>query len=125
MDEINSLLGKAQDAFDDATLLIEHHRNEAAANRLYYSVFYGIQALLVFKNEIPKTHKGIHIRFHELFIKPGIFEEEISQHVQMLSNLRQEGDYDLENVTDDTIQKAKISAEKVLKVVQAYIKGRD
>ncbi|MDZ4847508.1 MAG: HEPN domain-containing protein [Chitinophagales bacterium] len=121
MDEVNTLLKKSAEAIDDALLLIEHHRNEAAANRSYYSLFYSIQALLLSVNEVPKTHKGMHIRFYELFIKSGIFAEEISQNAQALLNLRQEGEYDLEDLSDEIIQEAKAKTEKVLQVIHQHM----
>ena len=121
MDEILILLDKADAAFDDASLLITHKRNEAAANRLYYSVLYSMQAALLIRNEIPKTHKGIHIRFHLVFIKEGIFPEIISEHVQVLLNLRQGGDYDLEEVPDEAVQKAMTYAQEVLKIIRKYV----
>src|SRR5260221_3770237 len=114
-DEMGVLLKGAEDALDDATLLIEHNRNEAAANRLYYSVYYCIQALLQSQNIISKTHKGTHIQFQEAFIKSKIFPELISQHVQDLFNLIQKRDYELEQVPDNVIQQAKTIAEEVLR----------
>src|SRR5438067_3015208 len=101
--ETEAFLKRAEDAMNDAALLIENNRNEAAANRLYYSVYYCIQALLQSKNIISKTHKGTHIKFHETFIKSKIFPELISQHVQDLFNLRQGEDYELEDVPDSVI----------------------
>lgn len=121
MKETFAFLNKATDAFDDALLLIQHNRNEAAVNRLYYSVYYSLQAALFIKNESPKTHKGLHSKFHELYVKTRIFNKHIGENIQDIFTLRQEGDYELEPITNAEVLKAKDKAEAVLKNINEYL----
>lgn len=121
MNETFALLNKATEAFDDALLLIEHSRNEAAANRLYYSIYYLIQALLLLKSESPKTHKGLHSKFHELYIKTEILNREIGENVQDIFTLRQEGDYELEPITEKEVLEAKRKTEIVIAAIKGHL----
>lgn len=62
---------RAEDSFDDALILIENKKWNTAINRLYYSCFYAVIALLL-KNDIEtRTHDGARTKFSNEFIKTG------------------------------------------------------
>lgn len=65
-----------------------------AANRLYYSLFYMSNALLVDKGLFAKTHAGVIAKIHELFVRPGILTKDDGRVISVLQNMRQSGDYD-------------------------------
>ena len=54
---------KARRALNDARLLMEHERAEAAVNRTYYAAFDAARALLLTKGEAPSSHSGVKSRF--------------------------------------------------------------
>ncbi len=87
-------LRKAEDCLLDAQILLAQQRVLGAINRAYYSVFDGIQALLLEKNASTKTHQGAHTKFNQLFIQSGIFPIEIGKSVKKVFEKRQISDYD-------------------------------
>ena len=65
-----------------------------AANRLYYSLFYISNALLVDKGIFAKTHAGVIAKINEHFIKTGLLSKDEGRTISILQNMRQSGDYD-------------------------------
>lgn len=66
---------------------------DLVANRLYYALFHAVSALLI-SNEIQVgTHRGAQIRFHQAFVKTGIFSKDEGHLYSRLQQLREEGDY--------------------------------
>jgi len=64
------------------------------ANRLYYTCFYAVIALLV-KNKInAHTHAGVINQFGLHFITTGLISNEQGKFYKQLFNLRQDGDYE-------------------------------
>ncbi len=120
MSPAETFLNAADDALEDADLLISYVRNSAAANRLYYCVFYCLQALLISKDIKSKTHKGTLIKFNALFIKTKIFDKVIANAVEQLFNLRQGGDYELDDVSDSIINVARQKTLEVLTITKKY-----
>lgn len=65
-----------------------------SANRLYYSLFYMSNALLVDKGMFAKTHAGIIAKINEHFVKSGLLTREEGRTISILQNMRNSGDYD-------------------------------
>lgn len=59
---------KAWATFEDAELLVKEARGGSALNRMYYSCFYAVMALLISIEQSPKTHKGTKNLFYILKI---------------------------------------------------------
>ncbi len=62
---------KSEEAFEDAKLLLENGRWNACVNRLYYSAFYLISAILFKENIKVETHNGAKTKFFLHFVKSG------------------------------------------------------
>ena len=62
-DYINYRFQRAEESYDDAKLLAKNERWNAAANRLYYSCFYAVIALLLKSNIKATTHDGSRRQF--------------------------------------------------------------
>ena len=93
-DLIKYRLSRAKDTYDDAKLLADKERWNSAINRLYYSAYYAIIALLLKNNFKPTTHNGAKSIFSEQFIKNGIIPREFGKLYSQLFTWRQKGDYD-------------------------------
>jgi uncharacterized protein (UPF0332 family) len=90
---INYRVAKSKEAFDDAKLLEENNRWNAAVNRLYYSCFYLVTALL-YKHQIKaETHNGVKTAFFFHFIKTTKIEKQLGKFYSSLFDWRQESDY--------------------------------
>ena len=83
-DLIKYRLEKAHTTLTEAKSLSEQGFFSGAANRLYYSCFYTVIALLA-KDDIPaRTHNGVRSEFFRLYIKTGILDSSLRKHIQIL-----------------------------------------
>ena len=118
-DYIDYRIAKSLEIFEDASLLSNNCRWNSCVNRLYYSSFYLVSALL-YKYEIKsETHNGTKTQFNLHFIKTGILD---IQYGKLYSNLflwRQETDYaDFIDFDEHTVVPL---AEKVLEMNKLLI----
>jgi uncharacterized protein (UPF0332 family) len=74
-DLIQYRLERALDTFEDAQILSEKRKWNSTINRLYYSAFYAVTALLLTCELTPSTHSGVKSNFTEHFIKTGRIEK--------------------------------------------------
>jgi uncharacterized protein len=70
----------------------------SAVNRLYYAVFYAVNALLVLNQIQTKSHSATKSKFSEHFVKTGKFDKKYGRLLSELYDWRQKGDY--ENIFD-------------------------
>ena len=84
---------KSDEALEDARLLANNSRWNACINRLYYSCFYLISALLYKYEFSAHTHNGIKTKFFLEFVKTGKIDKESGKLFSSLFDWRQESDY--------------------------------
>ena len=84
---------RAHESLNEAKLLAENYYWNTVANRLYYSCFYMVNALLSKFDILSKSHSGIKAEFHKSFVKKEIFKKEFGKLYSELFDKRQEGDY--------------------------------
>lgn len=84
---------KSFETFDEALFCYKGEKYSVCLNRLYYSAFYAINALLLCKDLYSKTHKGVKSLFNQHFVKINILSEDDSLLFSKLFDLRQENDY--------------------------------
>lgn len=93
-DIIKYRIEKAHLTFKEAQSLVESEFWSGAVNRLYYSCYHMVKALLL-KNDIKaSTHNGVRTEFFKYYIKTGILDKATSYLYSDLMNKRQESDYD-------------------------------
>ena len=90
----NIRLEHADECISAAKSLLESENYKSAANRAYYTVFHAMRAVLAFDKIDMKHHSGIIAEFRRLYIKTGIFEAELSKIISVLSDSRNDSDYD-------------------------------
>ncbi len=113
-DYIQYRVNKADEAYNDAALLAHNERWNACMNRLYYSSFYLVSALL-YQNAIKaQTHKGVKTQFFLYFVKPGIIDKSLGKLYSHLFDWRQETDY------GDFIEFDRATVEPLLDQVKAF-----
>ena len=93
-DLVNYRLDKAKETFKEVAILVQNKLWNTAVNRLYYSCFYAIIALLVDKDIETLTHSGVRQMFGLHFIKTGIIDQDSGRFYTRIFDLRQTGDYD-------------------------------
>jgi uncharacterized protein (UPF0332 family) len=88
----------AYKTYEAAKVLADNGFWNSSVNRLYYALFYAVNALLVL-NEIPtKSHSATKSQFSMHFIKTGRLDKRYGRLLSQLFDWRQKGDY--ENVFD-------------------------
>jgi len=85
---------RANSTFKEVSVLIEQGFFRTAANRLYYSCFYIVSALLLQNKFAARTHQGIISLFALHFVKTEIVSIDNGRLYRSLFELRQSGDYD-------------------------------
>ena len=100
-DKIEYVKYRIQSAYktvDAAKVLADNGFWNSAVNRLYYAIFYAVNALLVL-NDIPtKSHSAAKSQFSMHFVKTGKFDKKYGKLLAELYDWRQKGDY--ENIFD-------------------------
>lgn len=92
-DYIDYRVTKSTEIYEDALLLADNNRWNSCVNRLYYSSYYIISALL-YKNEIKaETHNGVKTQFFMNYVKTGLIEIKLGKLYSHLFDWRQETDY--------------------------------
>lgn len=102
----------AFNTYEAAKVLADNGFWNSAVNRLYYSVYYAVNALLVKNEIITSTHTGLRTQFSLQFVKTGIMDKKYGALLAELYDWRQKGDYD--NVFD-------YNSESVLPLFQSVI----
>ncbi len=88
----------ARKTLEAAKVLSENGFWNSAVNRLYYAVFYAVNALLVLNEIQTKSHSATKSQFSLHFVKTGRFDKKHGRLLSELFDWRQKGDY--ENMFD-------------------------
>lgn len=86
-------LEKAFDALASARLELNEGHLSFSVNRLYYSCFYAVTALLLKSGKQFSRHSAVISEFNRSYVKPGKVDVSWSKFYQKLFNDRQESDY--------------------------------
>ncbi|MEW5946320.1 MAG: HEPN domain-containing protein [bacterium] len=86
-------LERSKEALADAEMLLSCDRLTAAVNRMYYSMFYSVTALLKTRELASSKHSGVRALFNRHFVKTGIVPKEMGKFYEKIFNERKEGDY--------------------------------
>jgi uncharacterized protein (UPF0332 family) len=73
--------------------MIDNKKWNTAVNRLYYTCFYAVIALLLKNNIETHTHNGARTKFSDVFIKTSKIDKKFGKLFSQLSDYRQKGDY--------------------------------
>jgi len=102
---INQTKQKSKQAFEDATLLFENNRLAATMNRIYYSMFYNVSALLLTKNLSSSKHQGIISLFNKEFVLADKVDRKWGRFFRQIFAVRQQSDYgSFEDVIDTEVK---------------------
>ena len=84
---------KAHDALASARLELDAGHLSFAVNRLYYSCFYAVTALLLKSGLQFSRHSAVLSEFNRSYVKTGEVDVSFSKFYQRLFDDRQQGDY--------------------------------
>ena len=112
----------AHKTFEAAKILAENEFWNSAVNRLYYSIFYAVNALLVMNEIQTKSHSATKSQFSLHFVKTGKFDKKYGRLLSELFDWRQKGDY--ENIFDydnDSVQPLFKPVNEMIKLIEEEI----
>ena len=69
---INYRRERAKETLKDAKVMLDNASLFSTVNRIYYSIFYEVTALLLIKGLSPSKHSGVRSMFNRESIKTGI-----------------------------------------------------
>ena len=122
MNEIKTLLARADRYLRSANLLIKDGDYESAVSRSYYAMFFSAEALLLTKRLSFSSHKAVISAFGEHFIKKGIFDKELGKSINRAFQKRQLGDYEYNFViSKDEAKKILLEAKRFVAEIEQYI----
>ena len=112
-------LKEAEESLKDAELLLQNKSYRSSVNRSYYSMFYGILALINITGVSISKHTGVISHFD----KTGIFSKEFSKSLHSAFELRQESDYlDMKEVTLEETEAILLSAKSLFSQIKDYLR---
>lgn len=84
---------KSTDTFSKIDILAEQGMWDIVANRLYYSAFHAVLALLINDGHKTSTHRGTSALLGMHYVKTGILTPEEGRMFSRLQTMRDEADY--------------------------------
>jgi len=105
-----------------AEILAQNGFWNSAVNRLYYSVFYAVNALLVCNDVYTQTHSGMRTQFSKVFIKTGKLDKKYGNLLTQLYDWRQKGDYEnLYDFTEETVNQLFEPVKEMIETIEVEI----
>jgi uncharacterized protein (UPF0332 family) len=84
---------KSRRTFSEIGILRQAGLWDNIANRLYYSAFHAVSALLINDGHPVGTHQGAVVMLHQHYVKTGILPKEDGAFYSQLQSLRERSDY--------------------------------
>lgn len=118
-DEAKSLiqyrLERAKGTLEDARLLFNNERLFSCVNRIYYAMFYAVNALLLSKGLSSSKHSGVLALFNKEFINSNIINRELGRFYTTMFEFRQKSDY------KDMVKFEKVDVQNWLEKADGFI----
>lgn len=114
---VNYWLEKADESFESAKSELNNYRLSFTINRLYYSLFYAMSAILIAAGKTYSKHSGVRASLHKDYIKTGIIDKEFGKLYDELFNDRHQADYTPMIEFDENVV-----LQQLIKVKKAIIK---
>lgn len=90
---INYRMERSKETLKDAKVMFERGSLFSTVNRIYYSNFYAVIALLLTKDLSSPKHSGVRSIFNKEFIKTGFIKERFGDFYNKMFEFRHKGDY--------------------------------
>lgn len=115
-------LEKSERTFEDVLFCANEGKWETAANRLYYSLFHAMSALLVSDGHQVKSHRGIMAMFGEHYVRTDVFSKNDGSLLSDLVIMRDNADYNCFFEANEEKLKPYIEpTRKLIEKIKAYI----
>ncbi len=119
-------LEKAEKTLIQLDVQLQAQLWEMAANRLYYSLFHAVSALLISDHHEVGTHRGAVNKFSLYYVKEGAFTKEEGRLYSRLQRLREDGDYNCSiDVEQDEVEEKIEPTRQLIEKIKRYIADKD
>ena len=119
-------LEKAEKTLIQLDVQLQAQLWEMAANRLYYSLFHAVSALLISDHHEVGTHRGAVNKFSLYYVKEGVFTKEEGRLYSRLQRLREDGDYNCSiDVEQDEVEEKIDPTRQLIEKIKRYIADKD
>ena len=112
LEKAKNTLSYAKSYIDDTTL-------DSTVNRIYYAMFYAVNALLITKELYSSKHSGVRSIFNREIVNEGLIEKQWGEFFTDMFDRRQKGDY------KDFVKFEKQDVEEWLKKSEEFINKID
>ena len=121
-EEINGMLAKARRYLASAELLRQAGDFDSAVSRLYYSMFYGAEALLLSQEKTFSSHRAVIAAFGETFVKSGLLPKEMHHWLHRAFEKRQISDYEfMSGISETDVMDLQEKAAEFMKRAEAFL----
>lgn len=118
-------LEKADRIFAEQDVLSKSGLWSTLANRLYYSLFHAVSALLICEGHEVGTHKGAVIRFQQYFVKSKLFSVEDGRFYSQMQTMRENADYNCSyDVTEEEVLGRVTPTRQLIDKIKQYIANK-
>ena len=115
-------IAKAFTTQEEVDLLVEKGYWNAAANRLYYSVFHAVSALLIHDGIRIKSHKGAGVMLNQHYIQTNKISPELGKLYRRLELMREESDYNcFYNTSPEELKKELEPARELIDLIAKMV----
>ena len=90
---INYRMERATESVEAAQLMLDNAMLTSAMNRIYYAMFYAVQAVLITKNASFSKHGHVKGYFNKEFVHKGLFSVRLGKIYNKAFEYRQKFDY--------------------------------
>ena len=119
-------LEKSHSNFSQIPLLQQAGYWDNIANRLYYSLFHAVSALLIHDGYSVSSHRGAVGTFGQRYVTTGIFTIDEGKHYSRLQGLREKADYNCTyNATEKDILPKIEPTRLLIEKIEKYIRDND
>jgi uncharacterized protein (UPF0332 family) len=119
IDLIKYRLQKSKETLNDAKIMVEIATLSSTVNRIYYAMFYAVNALLLSKNFSSSKHSGVRALLNKEFINKGLLDKEMGKFYSKIFEERQEGDYkDFAKFNAEDVKKWLSNAENFIDEIE-------
>ncbi len=110
---------KSRDTFREAILLYEHNSLTGSVNRIYYSMFYSVTALMSLYGFSTSKHSGMLSNFNKEIANKGLISKELKDFYRNMFNKRQKGDYEIYKFNNKEVKEWLDRAEDFINAIEA------
>jgi uncharacterized protein (UPF0332 family) len=120
--EVKLLLERAATKLSAANVLLREGYFDDAVSRAYYSMYFAARAILLTRDIVPKTHKGLISKFGLEFIDDGFIERTYGRALNVAKEDREDADYSITcAITEEEAESVINDADAFLKRIEVAI----